>query len=176
MRLLSRLQLGFTNRRTDVARRFHPNSCGTGSREEITEEKMHYQWQHYYNWYRIHGSLNGKTPMERYFELSIETPYLEDVSSQYDMSKERIQESNYRLDLELRRVKGSLWITHIIPCLEPFFNILPSFKWWDFCNHGVNFPKRIMGSSFLDVAEQLKYRRIFMSRSSGKAFRLWPHP
>jgi hypothetical protein len=26
-----------------MARRFHPNSFGTGSREEITEDKMHYQ-------------------------------------------------------------------------------------------------------------------------------------
>lgn len=65
------------------------------------------EWQHYYNWHRVHGSLNGKTPMGRYFELSKKTPYLEDVSNQYDMSRERIQESNYRLDLELRRLKGS---------------------------------------------------------------------
>ena len=66
------------------------------------------EWQHYYNWHRVHGSLNGGTPMDRYFELSHDTPYLDDVSNQYDKSKERIQDTNYRRDLELRRLKRCL--------------------------------------------------------------------
>ncbi|MDA6849714.1 integrase core domain-containing protein, partial [Escherichia coli] len=28
------------------------------------------EWQHYYNWERPHSAHNGKTPMERYFELA----------------------------------------------------------------------------------------------------------
>jgi transposase InsO family protein len=66
------------------------------------------EWQHFYNWHRVHGLLNGGTPMDRYFDLIHETPYLEDVSNRYDQSRERIQESNYRIDLELRRLKESL--------------------------------------------------------------------
>jgi transposase InsO family protein len=29
------------------------------------------EWQHYYNWGRPHSAHNGKTPMERYFELEL---------------------------------------------------------------------------------------------------------
>lgn len=66
------------------------------------------EWQHYYNWHRAHGSLRGATPMDRYFELIRETPYWDDVSAQFDESRERIQEANHRLDLELKRLKRSL--------------------------------------------------------------------
>ena len=27
------------------------------------------EWQHYYNWDRPHGALNGKTPIDRWSEL-----------------------------------------------------------------------------------------------------------
>jgi len=66
------------------------------------------EWQHYYNWDRPHGAHKGKTPMERYFELSKETPLSEEAYADYQPSKERIQESNYKLDLELARLKRSL--------------------------------------------------------------------
>jgi len=33
------------------------------------------EWQHYYNWVRPRSAHGGKTPMERYFELSEETPF-----------------------------------------------------------------------------------------------------
>lgn len=66
------------------------------------------EWQHYYNWERPHGSLSGKTPMERYCELSSHTPIQDDVDKLFDPSKERIREMNYRKDLELSRLKGCL--------------------------------------------------------------------
>lgn len=38
-------------------------------------ERQLFEWQHHYNWERPHGAHNGKPPMDRYFELSQETPY-----------------------------------------------------------------------------------------------------
>jgi transposase InsO family protein len=63
------------------------------------------EWQHYYNWERPHGVL-GKTPMDKFFELITDTPFWDEIY--YDPSKERIQEQNYRLDLQLRKVKQSV--------------------------------------------------------------------
>ena len=65
-------------------------------------------WQHYYNWCRPHGSLNGKTPMERYFELSSSTPFSLEIEERYDESKEWIQDANYHTEMELRRLKRCL--------------------------------------------------------------------
>lgn len=66
------------------------------------------EWQHYYNWQRPHSSLNGKTPMDVVCELMPQTPYNDDVIEQYDISKERLQEQNYKLDLRLRKLKRCL--------------------------------------------------------------------
>lgn len=33
----------------------------------------------YYNWERPHSAHNGKTPMERYFELAEKAPYSDAV-------------------------------------------------------------------------------------------------
>lgn len=66
------------------------------------------EWQHYYNWRRPHGALKGKTPKQRACELSYVTPLWEDVSGLYDPATERVQERNYRLDLQLRKLKGCL--------------------------------------------------------------------
>jgi transposase InsO family protein len=65
-------------------------------------------WQHYYNWERPHGAFKGKTPMDRYFELCNETPFSDEVLGQYDPKNERIQNANYRVDLQLRKLKRSL--------------------------------------------------------------------
>ena len=66
------------------------------------------EWQHYYNWERPHSSLGGSSPMERYFELAKETPFLDEVLAMYDDSKERVQEQNYALNSALRKLKQSL--------------------------------------------------------------------
>jgi hypothetical protein len=66
------------------------------------------EWQHYYNWDRPHSAHNGKSPMEKYFELANETPYSDEVIRNYRPSSERIQDANYKVDLALRKVKRSL--------------------------------------------------------------------
>jgi len=63
-------------------------------------------WQHYYNWDRPHSAHNGKTPMDKYFTLSDETPFSDEISNL--SGSERIQDANYKIDLELQRLKRSL--------------------------------------------------------------------
>lgn len=78
---------------------------------DLTSENLQDQlaeWQHYYNWLRSHSALKGKTPMERYFELSEETPFSDEVQNQYNPSDERIQNANYKVDLEIAKLKRSL--------------------------------------------------------------------
>ena len=67
------------------------------------------EWQHFYNWYRPHGSHGGLTPMDKYFQVSSKTPFWDEVSDNYDDSKEeRLQEQNYRKELLVRRLKQSM--------------------------------------------------------------------
>lgn len=63
------------------------------------------EWQHYYNWERPHGSLGVKTPTDRFIELIEKAPYWDDVHRQYDPSKERVQDPNYRIEMRLRRIE-----------------------------------------------------------------------
>ncbi|WP_233997942.1 IS481 family transposase [Pseudoalteromonas sp. T1lg10] len=77
---------------------------------DIDSDDLHEQlseWQHYYNWTRPHSALKGKTPMEKYMELSEETPFSDEVQKEYDLSKERVQDANYKRDLEIARLKRS---------------------------------------------------------------------
>jgi transposase InsO family protein len=64
------------------------------------------EWQHYYNWHRGHGAHNGKTPIDRYGEKIHKIPLWEEVGGMYDPAKERLQEQDYRADLQLRRLDG----------------------------------------------------------------------
>ena len=66
------------------------------------------EWQHYYNWDRPHSAHNGKSPMEKYFELSNDTPYSDEVAIDYHLENERIQDANYKVDLQLRKLKRCL--------------------------------------------------------------------
>lgn len=66
------------------------------------------EWQHYYNWNRPHSAHHGKSPMERYFELIDDTPFSDEAYENYCPNSERIQDPNYRVDLELQRLKRSL--------------------------------------------------------------------
>ena len=65
------------------------------------------EWQHYYNWHRGHGAHNGRTPVDRWLELIHKTPLWEDVGRMYDVSRERIQETNYQADLLARRLEAA---------------------------------------------------------------------
>jgi transposase InsO family protein len=66
------------------------------------------EWQFYYNWHRPHGSLNGKTPVDRHSELAHKTPFWDEVIEMYDESKEHIQDADYRTELLLRKLKRSM--------------------------------------------------------------------
>ncbi len=66
------------------------------------------EWQFYYNWQRPHGSLGGKSPVDRVCELQDVTPLREEVCDTFDPKQERFREANYFLDLQLKKVKGSL--------------------------------------------------------------------
>jgi len=66
------------------------------------------EWQHYYNWERPHSAHHGKSPMERYFELSNDTPYSDEAYKHFYPAVERIQDPNYKVDLELRKLKRSI--------------------------------------------------------------------
>jgi len=63
------------------------------------------EWQHYYNWERSHSDLNGKTPIEAYFDLIHETPVTDEVCDLYETDTEQLQNHNYKLNLELQRLK-----------------------------------------------------------------------
>uniref|UniRef100_UPI001F4F1653 integrase core domain-containing protein n=1 Tax=Serratia oryzae TaxID=2034155 RepID=UPI001F4F1653 len=89
------------------ARLLHYFNHTTRVRRSVTKELLA-EWQHYYNWERPHSAHNGKTPMERYFELAEQTPYSDAVHANYQPSDEHIQEQNYRLELELRKLKRCL--------------------------------------------------------------------
>lgn len=76
-------------------------------RDKMLEDRLA-EWQHHYNWERPHGAHHGKAPMDKYFELSEQTPLWEDVLQNYDSTKERIQVPNYQVDLRMRKLKPSL--------------------------------------------------------------------
>lgn len=66
------------------------------------------EWQHYYNWDRPHSAHGGNNPMERFFELIHQTPFSDEVDSYYLPKKELIRDPNYRLDLQLSKLKRPL--------------------------------------------------------------------
>ncbi len=63
------------------------------------------EWQMFYNWYRPHSSLGGKTPSEKCHELSEQTPFWDEVEAQFDPGEETIREQHYPTDLAIRKVK-----------------------------------------------------------------------
>jgi transposase InsO family protein len=91
------------SQKTDKSEFYATIDTNTESIDDLLAE-----WQHYYNWDRPHSAHGGKTPIERYFELSDKTPFSDEVHNQYQPSKERIQEANYKLDLQLAKLKRCL--------------------------------------------------------------------
>ena len=63
------------------------------------------EWQFAYNWHRSHSSLGGKTPIERCCELSEQTPLNEEAFTGYDADKELVQERNYKVEMQMRKLK-----------------------------------------------------------------------
>ena len=80
--------------------------------EDLSDfEKLRYNlecWQFDYNWHRPHGSLNGKTPIEKFNEISEKTPLSEEVATLYKKKKEKLQLQNYYHELQLRKCQPCL--------------------------------------------------------------------
>ena len=91
------------SQKTDKAEFYATVDLSTDDLKELLAE-----WQHYYNWERPHSAHNGKTPMERYFELAEKAPYSDAVHANYQPNEEHIQEQNYKLELGLRKLKRCL--------------------------------------------------------------------
>ena len=66
------------------------------------------EWQFYYNWHRPHGALHGKSPIDKVCGLLQNTPYWADVYNNYDPSNRRIQNQNYHIELQLKKLKRSM--------------------------------------------------------------------
>ena len=74
--------------------------------EQLTEELE--CWQTAYNYRRPHGSLGGKTPMQRVCELFEKTPCDDEVFYAYEASKEVLRAVDYKIDLKLQKLKRCL--------------------------------------------------------------------
>lgn len=88
------------SQRTDLAEFF-----STVSLDSPDLHKQLQEWQHFYNWERAHGGLHCKTPIERFLELSDRTPVWDEGELLYDSGKERLRYQDYRLYLNLNKVK-----------------------------------------------------------------------
>ena len=88
------------SQRTDLDEFYSAVDLKASKLEDLLEE-----WQHYYKWDRPHGSLEGKTPIERLIELADRTLLWEEISAKFDPTKERLQEQSYRAELALRKLK-----------------------------------------------------------------------
>ncbi len=75
------------------------------SHDHVSDQLSEYQ--HYYNWDRIHGSL-GKTPMDKVVELSQQTPFWDEVEGSYDSTRELIRIHEYAKDVKLLKLKRCL--------------------------------------------------------------------
>jgi hypothetical protein len=60
-------------------------------------------WQSQYNEFRVHSSLEGRTPWQVWHERAQRTPLFEEVEALYDESVERIRHPDYRMDLHVKK-------------------------------------------------------------------------
>lgn len=91
------------SQRTDLEEFWPTVDLDAGDLEDRLSE-----WQHYYNWERPHGSLNGNSPIDRYFELIHQTPLWEDVEAAFREDHERFRYPEYEIDQRLRGLKRCL--------------------------------------------------------------------
>ena len=52
------------------------------------------EWQHFYIWDRPHGSLGGRSPIDRVCDLLREAPTGEEIAANYDPNREFILPRN----------------------------------------------------------------------------------
>jgi len=65
---------------------------------------------HYYNWDRPHSAHNGKSRWKIFWACESNT-ILRWSHKKLHQTSERMQDANYMVDLALRKLKRSLWIT-----------------------------------------------------------------
>ncbi len=65
--------------------------------DAVSRDDQFALWQHYYNWDRVHGAHNGKTPNDRFINLISHTLFFEEVSSTFQPTSQRLQAANYNL-------------------------------------------------------------------------------
>lgn len=63
------------------------------------------EWQHFWNWDRLHMALGGGTPIDHICERLAKTPLADDVDARYDPKRERIRAADHRLDMALLQLK-----------------------------------------------------------------------
>jgi transposase InsO family protein len=97
------------SQKTDLTEFYSTVDLNANNLEDLLAE-----WQHYYNWFRPHSALGGKSPDERYLELSSITPFWDDIEENYHPEKERLQVQNYYDDLRIRKLKQCLCTSHAI--------------------------------------------------------------
>ena len=51
-------------------------------------------------------AFKARPPIDRIAGRSPKTPFTKDVEAAYDLSKERIKDANYSIDLQLAKLKG----------------------------------------------------------------------
>jgi hypothetical protein len=78
---------------------------------DLKDPLLHKQladWQDYYNEFRPHGSLNGKTLWEKWWDLASKTLFTDEVIAMFNDSKEHLRLQSYKEDLYWQKLKRSL--------------------------------------------------------------------
>lgn len=91
------------SQQTDVYEFYETADLSAPDLEERSEE-----WQFYYNWHRPHGALHGKPPIDKVCDLLQNTPYWADGGNNYEPGNRRIQNQNYHIELQLKKLKLSM--------------------------------------------------------------------
>ena len=80
------------------------------------------EWQHFWNWDRLHMALGGNTPIDHICERLAKTPLADDVDARYDQQGKRISVADYGRDMALDLVGMMLPVLfahHDIGCADP---------------------------------------------------------
>ena len=63
------------------------------------------EWQHFWNWDRLHMALGGNTPIDHICERLAKTPLADEVDARYDPQRERFRVADYGVDTTLIQLK-----------------------------------------------------------------------
>ena len=63
------------------------------------------EWQHFWNWDRLHMALGGNTPIDHICERLAKTPLADEVDARYDPKRERFRVADYGVDMTLLQLK-----------------------------------------------------------------------